>query len=384
MSRIATLEAFADREPTNADLLCDLLDSLLSEGQTERASARLQQVSPSLRELPGVIFREARIALIAGDFPKVVLLLQPLAASLQPAPSGLCHDLALGQFLLGDLDGALHTLSLAAADDGDDVAGFTLLKARIWHHQHRISDALALLDGSDAENRTAEWDGVRSLLLLDNGQTSEAAALAARALGRDPGQFEAGLVVGTLALWERRADVAVPLFQQLVATRPNAGRAYLGLGEGLMMRGDTSGAMPALERATATMANHMGTWHALAWCQLLQGNLEGAQQSFDRAFALDRTFGETHGGRALIHALRGERDAANEAIKRALRLDPEGRSARYAQSVLLLDEGKETEAQAIIQELMGSSQGWRTPVTPEFVYTLRALLRSKRGGHGGH
>jgi Tfp pilus assembly protein PilF len=122
----------------------------------------------------------------------------------------------------------------------------------------------------------------------------------------------------------------------------------------------------------------------MAWCQLLQGNLDGAQVSFDRAFALDRTFGETHGGRALIHALRGEKEAAQEAIKRALRLDPKGRSARYAQSVLLLDEGREVEARQIIDALTASSSQGYVPVTGDFVYTLRDLLRPRNGGARGY
>jgi Tfp pilus assembly protein PilF len=86
----------------------------------------------------------------------------------------------------------------------------------------------------------------------------------------------------------------------------------------------------------------------------------------------------------LIHALRGEKDAANEAIKRALRLDPQGRSARYAQSVLLLDEGHDGEARQIIDNLTASRRPGQTPVPIDFVYSLRALLRPRAGGSRGH
>jgi Tfp pilus assembly protein PilF len=290
----------------------------------------------------------------------------------------------LAQFRLKEFDGALRTLSLAGAKDADTSAAIELLKARILFHQQHIGDALVALDNVGAHHRHAEFHGLRALLLLDSGETAAAAQAAAQALALDPAQFDAGLVSATLALSERRDDVAVPMFQQLIAAQPSAGRAYLGLGEGLMLRGDIVAARAVLDRAVAYMPEHIGSWHAMAWCQLLQGNLDGAQESFDAAFALDRTFGETHGGRALIHALRGERDAAGEAIKRALRLDPNGRSARYAQSVLLLDEGKEAEAQAIIQSLTASSPGMRGPVTAEFVYTLRDLLRPAQERPRGH
>ncbi|MFC4527574.1 tetratricopeptide repeat protein [Dyella halodurans] len=384
MSRLASLEAFADRDPANVDLLCDLLDQLLIEGQVARARQRLQQAPLALRSLPGVLFREARCALVDGDFVNAVALLQPLASTMRPVPGGLCHDLAFAQFRLGQLDEALGTLSLAASPEADAAAALALLKARILYHQQRIAEALVILDGVPQGGRHAEFHGLRAMLLLDDGQTAEAAQAATQALNEDPAQFDAGLVSGTLALWDRRDDVAVPMFQQLIAAQPNAGRAYLGLGEGLMMRGDIVAARAVLDRAATYMPEHIGTWHALAWCQLLQGNLDGAQQSFDNAFALDRTFGETHGGRALIHALRGEKEAAGEAIKRALRLDPNGRSARYAQSVLLLDEGREAEAQAIIQSLTASSLKGSTPISPEFVYTLRNLLRPAQERPRGH
>lgn len=383
MSRVASLEAFADRDPTNPDLLCDLLDSLVLEGLVQRARERLERAPQALRAMPGVVFRDARLALVEGDLPKVIALLNPLVSALQPAPAGLCHDLAYAQFTLGEPDEALRTLSKASAVEGDDVISIALLTARIWHRQQRIREALALLDGLHDPSRQAEIDGLRALLLLDHGQVSDAAHEAFRALSLDPAQFEAGLVSGSLALSARRED-AIPTFQRLVAMRPNAGRAYLGLGEGLMMSGDIVAATAVLDRAVTYMPDHIGTWHALAWCQLLQGKLDDAQRSFDQAFALDRTFGETHGGRALIHALRGEREAASESIKRALRLDPQGRNARYAQSVLLLDEGREAEAQSIIQDLVASPQAGRSLVSPDFVNTLRDLLRPKQGGSRGH
>jgi tetratricopeptide (TPR) repeat protein len=383
MSRVASLEALADRDPTNPDLLCDLLDSLVLEGRVQRAREWLERAPQALRAMPGVVFRDARLALVEGDLPKVIALLSPLVSALQPAPAGLCHDLAYAQFTQGEPDEALRTLSRASAVEGDDVISIALLTARIWHRQQRIREALALLDGLHDQTRQAEIDGLRALLLLDHGQVSDAAREAFRALSLDPAQFEAGLVSGSLALSARRED-AIPTFQRLVAMRPNAGRAYLGLGEGLMMSGDIVAAAAVLDRAVTYMPDHIGTWHALAWCQLLQGKLDDAQRSFDQAFALDRTFGETHGGRALIHALRGEREAASESIKRALRLDPQGRNARYAQSVLLLDEGREAEAQSIIQDLVASPQAGRPLVSPDFVNTLRDLLRPKQGGSRGH
>ena len=143
-----------------------------------------------------------------------------------------------------------------------------------------------------------------------------------------------------------------------------------------MLRGDVPGARALLERASVQMPDHIGTWHALAWCQLMEGDLAGAKRSFDKAFALDRTFGETHGGFALVHALRAERKEAEESIKRAMRLDPQGRTARYAQSVLLMDAGRVEEARQLIDGMLGRTPG-AEGVPADFIYRLRELVRPR-------
>jgi Tfp pilus assembly protein PilF len=143
-----------------------------------------------------------------------------------------------------------------------------------------------------------------------------------------------------------------------------------------MLLGDVPSARSLLERAATTMPDHIGTWHALAWCQLLEGDLAGAKHSFDKAFALDRTFGETHGGFALVHALRSERKEAEESIKRAMRLDPQGRAARYAQSVLLLDEGRVDEARKLVDGIVARTPG-KAAVPADFIFKLRDLVRPR-------
>jgi Tfp pilus assembly protein PilF len=223
----------------------------------------------------------------------------------------------------------------------------------------------------------AEVHGVRALLLLDEGDTTRAGIEADQALRLDPHQHEAALVRGTLALWEQRLDVSSAVFEQVLASHPDSGRALLGLGQDLMLRGNIPGSRALLERASRAMPGHLGTWHALAWCQLIEGDLAGAKRSFDQAFAADRTFGETHGGLALVHALRGERSEAEESIKRAMRLDPQVRSARYARSVLLMDDGQVDEARRTVDELLAQSPRRDVPIPPDFIFKLRDLVRPR-------
>lgn len=379
MSRVPQLVAFADRDPSNPILLCDLLDELLSEGRVDDALARLRAVPPALGELAAVRFRLARCALMRADYPTAASELETLLDGMPEAPPAIRHDLAYAQLALGRLDEALQTLApVREQDAGADAVH--VLRARILYRQKRYEAAFEALQPVAAGEWQAEANGLRAMLLLDMGESERAATLAELALEVDPVQHEAALVRGTVALWRQEIEPAAATFEQVLARHPDSGRASLGLGQVRMLRGDLGHARGLLERAVAAMPEHIGSWHALAWCQLLMGDLAGAHHGFERAFAIDRTFGETHGGLALVHALRGERHAAEEAIKRATRLDPSGRTARYARSVLLLDEGRVEEAQRVVDGLLQLAPGQFGPagaVPADFIYRLRELVRPK-------
>jgi len=375
MSRASRLQALAAQDPSNPILLCDLLDELLGAGRVDEALAQLHATEDGLRVLPAVKFREARCALMTRDFTAVVKLLQPLVDGVGDVPAGIAHDLAYAQFSLGHFDAALQGLA-DVRSQGEDATAVALLKARVLHHQQQYGTALDVLGAITHGERLAEVLGLRAMLLLDSGDTAGAATTAGQALVIDPAQYEATIVAGTLALWEQRLDVSQAMFDQVLAIDPHSGRALLGVGQNRMLRADIPAARIALERATAAMPEHIGSWHALAWCQLLEGDLAGAARSFEHAFAIDRTFGETHGGMALVHALRGDRVAAEESIRRATRLDPHGASARYARSVLLLDEGRPEEAQAIVDGIL-QSPGRAMAVPADFIFRLRELVRPR-------
>jgi tetratricopeptide (TPR) repeat protein len=376
MSRVTRLEQFADKDPSNPILLCDLLDELLTEGRVDDAWARLRSAQPDLRALSGVRFREARCAMMRQDPAGAVSILHSLLQESPDAVPGIRHDLAYAQLGLGLPDEAWKTLA-AVHVTGDDGVAIALLKARILHRQRRYDAALEVLAPVSSDSRMAEVHGLRALLLLDLGEAAFASAEATQALDADPEQYEAGLAAGTVALWARDIESSTTTFQKLLANHPDSGRALLGLGENLMLQGDIPAARSVLNRASVAMADHIGTWHALAWCQLLEGDLAGAKHDFDRAFALDRTFGETHGGLALVHALRGERMEAEESIKRATRLDPAGFSAKYAKSVLLLDEGHPEEARRIVDDLLAKPAGHAMHVSMDFIYKLRESVRPR-------
>jgi tetratricopeptide (TPR) repeat protein len=381
MNRASQLSAFADQDPENPILLCDLLDELLAGKDLDGVGSRLASTPRTMRELPGVRFREARHALMRGDAGQAVRLLQSLLASMNDAPVGVVHDLAYAQFVHGQTDEALRTLGSAPHDGGDAVV-LQLLKAKILHAQQQYQTAIDTLTPFASGGRATDVLGMRALLWLDQGDTHNAKQDSQQALQGDRDQHEACLVAGTLALWAHRLDEAIGAFEHVLEQHPDSGRAWHGIGQATLLRGDAAAARFMLERASLHAPDHIGTWHTLAWCQLVSGDPTAAKLSFDRAFALDRTFGETHGGYAVVHAMRGEHKEAQDSIRRATRLDPGGRSARYARSLLLFADGRADEARRIVDELRVSVPGRGTAVSADFIFSSCVGLPVAGGEHG--
>ena len=367
------LRALAERDPGNLPLACDLFDAQLAAGDVAGAEATLRGAPADLRATPAMRFRLARCALVRQAWDEAARLLEELAAV--DASDAIRHDLAFARMAMGRAQSALDALDLGGSTP--DAPASALLRARILHHLGRAADALHALEPALRGAGSPDARGLHALIRLDLGDSTAAETVASEVLTAAPDQFDALLVMGTLALWHRDATTARELLQRTASRQPMTGRALLGMGQCLMLQGDVPSARAMLEQAAQAMPEHIGTWHALAWCQLLSGDTAGARRSFDRAFAIDRAFGDTHGGFAIVHALRGEREEAEAAIRRAMRLDPASRNGRYARSLLLMDEGRIDEARSLVEAML-SEAGPPMPAVPaDFVLRLREVVRPR-------
>lgn len=374
MSRIDRLEAFYRKDPDNAALACDLVEALLTAGRVGETRKLLDSLSLRVRDDPRIRFGAARCALLEGRLPRAAELLQSLRDTAADGPI-LRHDLAFIQLSMGDVAAALKTLEPALANP-ESPAAIDVLHARLLHWRGEYDAALRAIDQALVKSpEDVDALGVQSLLLLDSGDRDAARRAAEAATARGTSQIDAETVLGTLALWGQRPDEAENYFSSILSRQPGAGRALLGLGQVRMLHGQWGLAGEVLERAVANMPHHIGSWHALAWCQLLSGDIAGAQASYEHALSIDRSFGETHGGLAIVHALRGEANQARERIKRAQRLDPNGRSAIYARSLLLLDGGRTNEARNLVAPVLASTPGAESTDPVVFLETLRKRMR---------
>jgi tetratricopeptide (TPR) repeat protein len=376
--RAARLAGYLASDPHNPALVCDLHDAHLAAGDPAAAEAVLAALPDSLQAQPGIRFRRARGALVAGRFADAATLLKGLIAE-GIEDVALWHDLAFAHLCLREQDDAARTVADARARFADTVE-LAIVAARVALLAEDMEQALAETEHALAlapQHPTAM--GLRALILFDAGQHDAAAQAADACLILHPDQHEARLAAGNAALHAQRWPQAEGHFTRALSRHANSGRALLGFGQCQMTRGDLAGGRETLEQAARAMPDHIGTWHALAWAQLLTGDTAAAEASYRKAYDIDRNFGDSHGGLALIDALAGRREAAEQGIKRALRLAPMSATALYAQAVLLEDGGQGDAAGQQVAELLKGRVALPSGVTPrQFARDLMSRLRPGR------
>lgn len=373
MDRLTQLRGFHLQDPGNEQLTIDLIDALLAAGLAEEAQRVVDGSPDAWLVSPEFLFRAGRCALARADYAAALDPLRMMVNLGIEAP-GVCHDLAYAQLASGDVDGAEKTLanwvprSVAMPPMG-------LLHSRVLYHRRRYDDAVLILRAIVEEHPDlGEAWGLLAMIETDRADAEAAAFAAGRALALSPNQPDALAASGTLGLMRFDAEAAYAAFTRLLLTQPHNGRALAGAGEAMLLKGDSQGARPLLQKASLAMPEHLGTWHALAWSALLEGDLASAQAAFASALAADRNFGESHGGVALVHAVRGEFDEARQGVRVAMRLDAGGRNARYAQSLIWRSEGREREAEAMVDGILAEVGIAASGRPTDFIARLQARM----------
>ncbi|MBS0253877.1 MAG: tetratricopeptide repeat protein [Proteobacteria bacterium] len=344
-SRLDRLTGFLGHDPANPALLTDALDAALSENRVEEAQgladrlAALGQPGPEAANLIGL----ARMR--GGNYPSARAMFEALRAGGHDAPA-LCFNLAWLAALEGrwaDVGPLLDDAVVAALPQA------AALKVQALHHLGDYDGAVAL--GRELAARQPDNDallGAASVAAMDAGDYALAADLAGRARGGADALTTQGLV----ALNEDHTGAALALFDRALAEAPQAPRAWLGKGLGLLAAGDANAAAPCLEQGAALFGNHLGSWIAAGWAQFVRGDLAAARRNFETALGHDENFAETHGGLAVLDIAAGAFDSARRRTDVALRLDRNCFGGALARSLLLEHDGKPELAARIREKAM--------------------------------
>ncbi len=382
--RLDRLEGYLREDPSNAALLRDAFETALQAGDPARAEFHLRHGQALGQDAEGWALREAHWLLAQQRWHEAREHLAGLAgeAASSAAPewsAAIAQDLAYVDLRLGDHAAGVARLA-PQMEGGTHAAGVPveITWLRLLHHGGEIERAMKWLEQREpAGGLDPAVAGVAALLALDQGDYEKSLRWSTRSLAGDsPAPVEAAVARASLALAERRADLARPLLASALERNAGDGRTWSAIGFTELLEQNLPAAREAFVRATAAMPGHVGTWHGLGWTAIAQRDLPAASAAFDAALALDRNFAESHGGVAVVLALSGSADAGRQAAARALGLDRSCLSARYAEALLQGDGRDAASVARLAERLLGGKQA---PLGGDL---LRLLQRSTPSGPG--
>lgn len=356
---IARLWGFWQKDPGNQTLAKDLMTRIAVAGDLQAseqffAALETHEACAQLRDTQTGHYNElrwlrAQCVLNAGQLDQAMQCFAELPEDQQFSRAyglGLCH------FFKGEFAKVHSLLQQAVSSEGTQTA-VHLLWIRNCYQQGQLEQGLshgqALLPSLLPDNPSPELFGLMAMIALDLTLLEDADKLAQMALELAPNNHDAMLAKASIYLVAQNAHLALPMAQRACELYSHSGRCWSVLGQALLLNQQPEQALDALRNATARMPQHVGTWHLQAWAAMVQGLLPEATECFNAAMELDRNFAETHGGLAVIHAHLKQNQQAEQYAKVALRLDPQCFSGRYANSLLLQEQGNTPEAQKVLQ-----------------------------------
>lgn len=374
-ARLERLLGFLAQDPDNTSLLIDALSLAISSQAITAAQTLKAHVTNHGIDNAVAHAHLAHLLLLAGDYAGAALQgdLAIAAGIIHPA---VLFNTAFGHFHAADYASSASTLARVTSQP-DAALPALLLHARALHHLESDDAEPLVVRALELEPEHIEARGLLALLHYERDAYDEALQLAHEVLAEQPDQLDALLACAGTHTEQGRMEAARKTWLHTVSAHPDCGRAWSGLAQVEFHELEFNQAEEHLKTAVLHMPDHIGTWHLLAWIYILRGDSAQARDALDRSYALDRNFGETHGGLAVVDAMEGKTDSARQGIRRALKLNPDGMSARYAEMLLLQQEGKADEATALVNSVLDRP-------TADGQATGRVLIERWFAEHQGH
>jgi len=352
-SRLLRLQKFLEADHQNQKIRSDIFDLALSTGSWNIAQEQLDYIGSNKSYDFSWTHRLALLHIARQEWQDATTTLQSLISQGENDPI-LFYNLAYVEFAQGNYSIAQTQLEPLLSQNPSNLSDALALLLQCLHQQGLINEAMTLFTTYENRIHSPHAFGIASLIAIDSNNLSIAKKWAKQALETDPGQREATVAMGSIALSERDVQTAFSLLEKARIQHPHDGRTLSTLGMAYLLALDLTQASEAFGQALKFMPNHIGTWHGLGWCEMMRKNLSAAYNAFEQALQLDRNFAESHGGLAVVLALQGDKEKAILSIDRALGLDSKCLSARYAQALLSGEAGNTKSFMALAQRILGS------------------------------
>jgi putative PEP-CTERM system TPR-repeat lipoprotein len=272
---VAAANVVADRFPTNPEALDAKGRVQIATGDKESAAAtykRIYELSPG--SLP-VLSRYLALLNSTKDFSQARTVLQT-ALGRDPKNSQLKGDLIRVEAEIDGLEAGLaKARALAQADPGNPV--YDMVSAELWEKAGRSADAVMLLEKAVAA-RPSEDNLVTALarLYARTGELGKAEAVLNSRLKIEPKDLAVRSTLASIYLEQKKYDNAIDEYTRMTADYPADAAVLNNLAWLYQQKGDLVKARGLAERATAASPRVPQIDDTLGWILLAQGDAQKA------------------------------------------------------------------------------------------------------------
>jgi putative PEP-CTERM system TPR-repeat lipoprotein len=326
----AAANAVADRFPANPDALDAKGRAQIATGDKEGANATYKRIYELAPNSSLVLSRYLTLLNSTKNFSEARTVLQTALAR-DPKNSQLKGDLIRVEAEIDGLEAGLaKARAFAQADPGNPV--YDMVSAELWEKAGRTADAVMLLEKAVAA-RPSEDNLVVALsrLYARTGEIGKAEAVLNSRLKIQPKDLPIRSTLASIYLEEKKYDNAIDEYTRITADHPADAGVLNNLAWLYQQKGDLVKARGLAERATAASPRVPQIDDTLGWILLAQGDAQ----------------------KALTYL-----SAANLSA-------PGNPDIQYHLAVALHRVGRQADAQATLENLLGSGASFSDKVEAE-------------------
>ena len=338
-SAAATIAELVGKFPTNFGVLDAQARVQLGSGDRDGAVLTYKRAYELAPNSQMALSRYLAVLKAAKNFREARTVLQ-VALDRNPRNTSLKAEIVRVEFEIGGLDAALSQARSFAVNEQDNSL-YDLLSAEFYEKVGQVAEAMALLEKAAAARPS---DGDLTIALsgvyrrADN--LAKAEGILNHRLGIDPTDYAVRSALAALYLQQERYEDAIPQLTRLVAERPS----------------DPS------------------PLNNLAWLYQQRGELATARELAERAFMIAPRTASIDDTLGWILLAQGAADQAITYLSAANLSAPQNPAIRYHLAVALYRVGRSTDAQAMLESLLGSGVSFADKTEAE-----RLLQQLRRG-----
>ena len=265
----------AERFPANPEALDAKGRVQIASGDKEGATATYKRIYELVPNSVPVLSRYVALLNSAKDFSQARTVLQAALAR-DPKNSQLTGDLIRVEAEIDGLEvGLAKARALAQADPGNSV--YDMVSAELLEKAGRSADAVTLLEKAVAA-RPSDDNLVAALsrLYARTGELGKAEAVLNSRLKMEPKDLAIRSTLASIYLEAKKYDNAIDEYTRITADRPADAAALNNLAWLYQQKGDLAKARGLAERATAASPRVPQIDDTLGWILLAQGDAQKA------------------------------------------------------------------------------------------------------------